>query len=116
MKFILVLMITISIGFAQDIVPMKRDGVKGFWVSTKTMDEFRKINEEKKLLEAKSLSLEQLAIAKDTRIDFYRKEADKAYTAYKSSESRSFWKSSAFFILGVAATGFASYAAIRTTK
>ena len=81
-----------------------------------TIFTFRAINEERKLLEKKNLKLEDLRINNEEKVKFYKEEANKAYKAYKWSETKSFWKSTAFFVLGVAATGLASYAAIRSTR
>ena len=63
MKYLLIILLIINSAFAIDVTPVKKGDVvtkDGFFVDKDNMKKLRQNNEEKKLLEQKSLKLKDL--------------------------------------------------------
>lgn len=119
MKYLFICMIfTFSI-LAQNLTPLNKGDVApytGILADKEQMKKFRQINEDKKTLENKFVLQQDLLEVKDQRINFYKKKAEEAYKEVQAKEGSLFLTKTGYFILGVAATSLAAYAAIQVTK
>lgn len=119
MKYLIIcLLFTFSVS-AQQLTVLKKDEIApydGVLVDDVQMKKFRQINEDKKTLETKFVLQEDLLEIKDQRINFYKKKAEEAYKEVQAKEGSLFLTKTGYFILGVAATSLAAYAAIQATK
>ena len=73
----------------------------------------RQINEEKKLLEKKTVALEQLGVVRNEQVKHYKELYRDTKKEAKRRESQVFWKKTIYFIGGVLVTGALSYAALK---
>jgi len=89
---------------------------EGFLVDKEQMKEFRLINESLKLEKDKSGKLTDLNEIQTHRTELYKKQAEEFQKAYEWSETKSFWKSSGYFLLGSFITGIISYGVVKTIK
>ena len=118
-KIIILICLTITQCFAIDITPIKKGdkaSYDGFLISSEEMKKLRQINEEKKLLEQKSIKLQDLAIIKDQRIKLYQEEIEYNHKDLRKAQNMTRVSGVLGFLVGVAATGLASYVAIKVTK
>ncbi len=119
MKLIIVLLFSISTCFALDVTPIKKGEQapsNGFFVTTESMKELRKINEEKKILEKENITLKDLSVINEKRIETYKKYAEESHKQASWERTKGSFKGAGGFILGVLATSLAAYAAIQVSK
>lgn len=119
MKLLLIILLSISSCFAIDITPLKKGEpapAQGFFVDSANMKELRKINEQKKLLERENVTLKDLGEINEQRIGTYKKLAQESEKQLIREKTKGTFKGIGGFILGVAATSVAAYAAIRFTR
>jgi hypothetical protein len=98
------------------IKPIKKgevSSINGFVIDHDQEMKFRKINEEKKLLETKTIALEELGKIKTAQVDYYKDVHSKTIEDMKRRESRIFWNRTVYFIGGIVLTGFMSYATVK---
>ena len=88
----------------------------GLLADKKQMEQFREINEKKKLLEKQNIELKDLALTKDQRIKFHQENADFYKQELRKQESRTFWAKVGYFALGVVVTGIAAKTAIEASR
>jgi hypothetical protein len=86
--------------------PAKHDG---FLVKPEQMKKFRKIDQD-------NITLQDLRVVQDKRIEFYKKEVEKVQDELSSQKTKTFWSNAGYFFLGVLTTSIASYAAIQATR
>ncbi len=116
MKLILILLLTFQ-AFAIDVNPIRKGEAApfdGYIVDDTGLKQFRAINEEKKLLKKKVVTLEELGTIKDSRVKLYKDEADHYHNQYKKAQSKSTWKIVGGIVLGILATSAAGYVYSRT--
>ena len=119
MKYILILLLLFNSVYAIDITPIEKGQVapyKGFLVSPEQMKEFRQINEDKKLLEQENLKLQDLQVINEQRIGLYKKAWEETNSELTKERFSGNFKGIGGFILGVALSGIAAYATIKTLK
>jgi len=117
MKILVILICSINLTFALDVTPIRKGQAapdNGFFVDQENMKGFRKINEENKLLKKENLELEELSFVNNKieknyqdRLDFASKEITKEQI---KGNLRGVWG----FVLGVAATSLAAFAAAKS--
>jgi hypothetical protein len=118
MKYLIILLVSFNC-FAIDVTPIKKGEPapkEGFFIDAENMKKLRKINEEKKLLEKENITLKDLAYVNEQRINTYKKlslESEKMFVREKTKGS---FKGVGGFLIGVAATSLAAYAAIRISR
>lgn len=118
-KYVLIFCLTTSHAFAIDIEEIKEGQPApkdGFFVDAENMKKFRKINEEKKLLETKVAKLEDLSVVRNNQIQLYKNlnnslESELAWENFKGD-----MKGVGGFLLGVLATSAATYVAIEVVE
>lgn len=86
----------------------------GFLVDDSQMKHFRQINEEKKLLEQKTIKLEELGIRMEDSKNWYQDNYYKIKDKYEWQQTKSFWVNTLFFVGGVVLTGLITYGAMKT--
>ena len=109
MKTILVILLSINFCFAGEISIIKKgESAKysGFLVDKSQMKTFRKINEEKKLSEAKNLVLSDLKLTHEGMIAFHKKRVESAQNELQTQQFKNYLSNIVFFSLGVIATIF----------
>lgn len=119
MKFLLVLLTSINLCFALDVTPVKKGDPSpsdGFFVTTESMKKLRKINEEKKILEKENITLKDLSVINEKRIQTYKMYAEESHKQASWERTKGNFKGAGGFVLGVLATSLAAYAAIRVSK
>jgi hypothetical protein len=118
MKLLMVFLISFN-ALAIDIVPVKKGEPApsdGFFVSPEEMKKFRQINEEKKLLDQKVISFQDLAITNEQRIDIYKKHSDYYQQEVVKAQNKTMWAGIGGFVLGVVATSLSAYGTVRLLK
>jgi len=116
LSIIISLLLCFSIS-AQDILIIKKGEAAsqdGFLVSAEQMKKFREINEKKKLAEKKNITLKDLRLVQDERINFYRNMSEDYRKELRYQSVKSNTKSFLWFIGGVLITGAISYGTVRT--
>lgn len=88
----------------------------GFLVDAPQMKHFRQINEEKKLLEDKTIKLEELGIREKEAKDWYKNNYYEVKKKYEWQQTKSFWVSTLYFLGGAVLTGAVSYATVKTIR
>lgn len=88
----------------------------GILADSKQMKNFRKIEEERKLLELKNIKLSELGKIKDNKIDLYQKDLSNTHKEFAKYKTKTFFTNTGYFVLGVILTGFAAKAAIESTR
>lgn len=119
MKILLVFILLMNSALAIDVRVIKKGQQApedGFFVTAKTMKELRKVNEDKKALEKKVVKLEQLAFIKDQKIELYAVELKETHKQLSWERTKGNFKGIGGFLIGVAATSLAAYAASRVIK
>jgi len=119
MKFLIVILISISQVFAIDVIPIEKNEKapeKGFFIDTENIKELRKINEEKKLLKKENVKLQDLQTINEQRINTYKEFAQESEKELYKEKIKGNVKGVWGFILGVLSTSVAAYAAIRVAK
>ena len=119
MKLLLIFLISISQCYAIDVTPIKKGAPApkdGFFVDSENMKEFRKINEDKKVLERKVIKLEDLAVINEQRVETYKKLSQESEDQLRWEKTKGNAKGIGGFLIGVLATSVAAYAAIRISK
>lgn len=120
MKLLLVLLFSISTCFADyDISPMKQGDIAakdGFFMTTETEKKVRQVKEEHKLYKQQNVKLKDLALIEEQRVETYKKRTEASEKQLRWEQTKGTFKGVGGFILGVAATSLAAYAAIRATK
>lgn len=119
MKLLLIILISISQCSAIDVVPIDKGAKapsKGFFVDTENMKEFRKINEEKKLLKKENITLKDLSVINEQRIETYKKLSEESQKELSKEKTKGNFKGIGGFLVGVLAASVAAYAAIRASK
>jgi hypothetical protein len=111
--------ITPRLSWADDMVILKEGDtapMDGILVSGERMKEFRKTNEDYKLLKLENLKLKDLGVIHEQRIDLYKDQVKRVTEDLSSSERRRFWTNLGYFALGVVVTGFAAKVAIEAGR
>ncbi len=112
MKLILAILISLNICFAQTIQPITKGESapkSGYLVDKKFAELATSNDKEVRLLRAKTASLKDLQVTQEEQVSLYKKRAEKA-------ETRGDLKGIGGFLLGVLATGLASYVAIKVSE
>lgn len=118
MKLLIILLLTFQ-AFAIDVSPIKKDQpapYDGFILDEANLKEMKTINEERKVLKKKVVTLEELGNIKDSKVKLYKEEADYYHKQAKKEESKSTWKIVGGILLGILATSAAGYVYDRTRK
>ena len=117
--FLSVLLLASSLSFGQNVTSVKKGFVveqDGFFVTKSQMQEFVKTDKENKLLKEKIVSLEMLSTNYLDQISYHKDRANNLQKELDWSEAKGYFKTTGGFLVGVIITGFASYAAIRSTE
>jgi len=88
----------------------------GFYVKFDTMNELKNNDEILKLKEKEIVNLKDISFKQEQIAGYYQDRASFLNAELKKEESRSFWKGTGMFVLGVLVTGAASYVAIQATR
>jgi hypothetical protein len=113
---IIVLLLHSASIYAGSIRPIKKDEPSpydGFVIDKPQEKKFRTINEEKKLLERKVLTLEEFVKIHKERFNYQQDINVDLHKRLKQKESDLFWNKTIYFIGGIFLTGFVSYAAMK---
>lgn len=86
----------------------------GYVVDESQMKHFRQINEEKKLLEKKTIKLEELGIRQEDSKEWYKNNYYKVKEKYEWQQTKSFWTNTLYFVGGAVLTGLISYGTVKT--
>ena len=108
MKYLIILLLSVNICFAQQIKPIKQGDSAPFtgYIIDKQFEKDRRKDRELLDLERnKTVLLRELGKVGDGRVDFYKKEATEA----KRELLKSQFKTVMYFVLGIAAGGVAVY-------
>lgn len=119
MKILLIILLTISQALCIEVTPMSKGDKapkQGFFIDTENMKEMRKINEKKKLLEKENVTLKDLAVINEKRVEVYKERADETEKHLTKEKTKGNIKGVLGFILGVAATSLAAFAASKAIK
>lgn len=121
MKIILSFILAMSFSFADE--PNVKFVKKGhvverdtFLVTKEQMEKFVELSEKNKLLGQKIVTLENLSANYLDQISYHKQRAHDLQKELDWSETKGYFKTTGGFLVGVILTGFASYAAIRSTK
>lgn len=88
----------------------------GVLVSKEQMEEFRRINEENKLLKEKVLTLENIVKIDELKLKYYADELTATRSLLIAEQANDFWAKAGYFALGVIVTGVAAKSAIESTR
>jgi len=120
MKILISILLVLSFSSYAQKLEVLNEGQKapydGLLADKKQMEQFREINERKKLLEKQNIQLKDLALTKDQRIKFHQENADFYKQELRKQESRTFWAKVGYFTLGVVVTGLAAKTAIEASR
>lgn len=116
---VLILILICNTCLAIDVKPIKKGeaaSFDGFLVSKEDLKKLRQINEEKKLLDKQNIKLKDLAAIRDSRVKLYKEEVEYNYKALQRERTKGKINGVLGFLVGVLATGAASYVAIKVSK
>lgn len=85
-------------------------------VSEPQMQDIAKEKKELDIVKRENLTLKELGLVNEDIIKHHKTRADDIQKELNWEQTKSVWKSVGFFVLGVAATSVAAYAAIKSTK
>jgi len=100
---VIFLITSINKAFPQDSVKLNKGQeapFEGFLINKERTTELIKA-------EKQNITLRELGKQKDELTDFYKQDARNARNETQKEKTKSFWKSTGYFILGVLITGFA---------
>jgi hypothetical protein len=119
MKYLLILCLFSTQTFAIDVTPVK-EGDKapqdGFFIDTPNMKELRENNENRKLLKRENVTLKELAIINEQRINVYKERGDEIEKHLSWQQTKGNIKGVGGFILGVLAASLAAFAVSKSIK
>lgn len=119
MKVLLIFLISISQCFALDVTPIKKGDPapqNGFFIDAENMQEMRKINEEKKLLNKENVTLKDLAIINESRISTYQEYVKKSSDDANWEKTKGTAKGIAGFLIGIGSAALAGYVMMKASK
>lgn len=118
-NIVLILALLLNCVYAGEIVTLNKGDIapfSGALVDKEQLSEFRKIDEERKLLDQQNVKLKDLADIHNQRIDLYKQEVKMVRDDLSSQQRKSFWTNIGYFALGVVVTGLAAKVAIEATR
>jgi len=116
---LLTFIISISNAYTIDITPVKKGEViqeDGFFVDKTNIKEFRKINEDKKLLEQENITLTHLRVIDKDITEEYKKQYKQATRDLQWEQTKSTLKLIGGFALGAIITGLIGYGTLKYTR
>jgi hypothetical protein len=119
MKLLLILTLSINSCFAIDITQIKKGEsapADGFFVDSENMKKFRQINEDKKVLEQKTLKLEDLQVVNEQRVKFYQDQSETAYKEASKAQLKGLMGTLGGFTVGIGITVISVYLASKLVK
>lgn len=111
MKYLLILLLSFNC-YSQSAVKLNKGDSAPFTGALIKEDRLDKLVKSEK----KVIKLEQLTIKQEELNTFYKGRAESVENELKKERTKYFFKSIGYFVLGVAATSLAAYAAIRSSK
>ena len=120
MRVLLVFLLSTSLCFSNDknVTFVKKGHVvenEAFLVTREQMEKFVELDKENALLKQKVVTLENLSKNYLDQISYHKSRANDLQKELDWSEAKGYFKTTGGFLLGVLVTGFASYAAIRSS-
>lgn len=121
MKLLLVIFLLVSnVCYSNESMKVVKKGevasFDGVLVSKEQMEEFRRINEENKLLKEKVLTLENIVKIDEIKLKYYADELTATRSLLIAEQANDFWAKAGYFALGVIVTGVAAKSAIESTR
>lgn len=106
-------------GVAGEISPIKKGDpspIDGYVITKEFEKKARQTNEENKLLKQKEITLKDLQVVNEQRIEFYKENAKQAHKRLQKEKFKSFWKTTFMFIGGIAVGAGVFYMASKVYK
>lgn len=119
MKILITLTLITNVCFAQTILPIAKNSpapFNGYIIDSAQEEKFRHTNEKYKLEKAKNVTLNDLKVVNEARVEFYRKTAEKYQNEAQNERFKGNLRSFGYFLLGVLATSVGIIAANKASK
>ena len=118
--FLIILCLVFSqLTFAGDIQSIKKGELSpfdGFVITKEFEKKARQTREESILVRRKNLTLKDLQVVNEGRIEFYKDNYKKAHKELQKEQFKSFWKTTFMFIGGIAVGAGVFYAASKVYR
>ena len=123
LKNVILLIITWVIltttSFSNEVVTLNKGDTapfRGALFSENKTNELRANDERRLLLEKKTITLEEIGVLSEQRLDIYKKRVYTLEETITKNNRKRFWSNIGHFLLGAALTGLAAKVAIESSK